>query len=210
MPSRAPFAGGCCLLGVRQECCVDRVADPALETAERLLVGLALGDLPLVVGAAVAVLVPDLGDRGHMDRMIEPPVSAQRQPVDLPVPRRHLDRGGAVVGGEVVPAGEPGHLPDVADHGARDHRADTEDPCGQAGAGGFHRRGQLVLGSAPLGVQVPDVGQELGGELAARPGGSAPGPDLAEDPYLCGSVSSTLAVPSIPADSCQIRAGAAA
>ena len=30
------------------------------------------------------------------------------------------------------------------------------------------------------------------------------------DPYLCGSVSSTLAVPSIPADGCQIRAGAAA
>ena len=68
-------------------------------------------------GAAVAVLVPDLGDRGHMDGVVDAPVAAQRQPVGLAVPGGHLDRGGAVVGGEVVAAGEPGHGDDVADDG---------------------------------------------------------------------------------------------
>jgi hypothetical protein len=32
------------------------------------------------------VLVPDLGDRGHVDRKVEAPVAAPRQPADLPVP----------------------------------------------------------------------------------------------------------------------------
>jgi hypothetical protein len=42
-------------------------------------VGLPLGELALVAGAAAAVGVPDLGDRGHMDRVVETPVAAQRQ-----------------------------------------------------------------------------------------------------------------------------------
>jgi len=37
--------------------------------------------------------------------------------VDLPVPRRHLDRGGAVIGGEVIAAGKPGGIGGVADDG---------------------------------------------------------------------------------------------
>src|SRR5262252_5496389 len=95
---------------------------------------LALGRLLVVVGPAVAALGPDLADRGHVDGVIDPPVAAQRQPVDLlAVPGGHLDRGGAVPGGEVVPVREPEYLAHVADHGAGDDRADTED-AGQAGA----------------------------------------------------------------------------
>jgi hypothetical protein len=60
LPSRALGAGGCGLPGVGQEPGVDGVADAAFEGPKRLLVGLALGDLLLVVGAAVAVLVADL------------------------------------------------------------------------------------------------------------------------------------------------------
>jgi hypothetical protein len=66
------------------------------------------------------VPVPDLGDRGHVDRVVDAPVAAQRQPVDLPVPGGHLDRGGAVIGGEVIAAGEAGHGADVTDDGAGD------------------------------------------------------------------------------------------
>jgi hypothetical protein len=72
---RAPLnAGDRLVLAARaaHERRVDGVADPALEIARRFLVRLALGDLPLVAGAAVAVLVPDLGDHGHMYRVIEP------------------------------------------------------------------------------------------------------------------------------------------
>src|SRR5438128_1816700 len=87
----------------------------------------ALGYFPVVVDAAVAVGVADLGDRGHVDGVVDAPVTAQRQPVDLAVPGGDFDRGGAVVGGEVVAAGEPGHLAGVGDHGGGDDRADTED-----------------------------------------------------------------------------------
>ena len=62
----------------------------------------------LLVGAALAVLVPELGYRGHMDRVVDTPVAAQGQPVDLPVPGGHFDRCSAVIGGEVIAPGKPG------------------------------------------------------------------------------------------------------
>ena len=70
--------------------------------------------LLVVVGAAVAVAVADLGDRGHVDGVVEAPVPAPGQPVDLAVAGGHLDRCGAVIGGEVVPAREAGHVADVS------------------------------------------------------------------------------------------------
>jgi hypothetical protein len=66
----------------------------------------------------------------------------------------------------VVPAGEPGHVADVAYHGAGDDRADAED-LGDRGARCPDGDGQLLLGVAQLGVEVAQVTQELGGELAA-------------------------------------------
>ena len=114
---------------------------------------LSLGQLLLVIGAAVAVPVPDLGDRGHVDGMVDAPVAAQRQPVDLPVPGGRLDRGGAVIGGEVIASGEAGHVGHVTDDGAGDHRANAGD-LGEGGAGGLDRGGQLLAGVAQLGVQA--------------------------------------------------------
>jgi len=81
----------------------------------------------------------------------------------------------------VIPVREPEYLAGVADHGAGDHRADTEQ-AGQAGSGGFHRSGQLLVALAQLGVQAADVGQELGGQVASRLGSRARGGDLLEDP----------------------------
>jgi hypothetical protein len=48
----------------------------ALETAERFLVGLSLGQLLVVIRATLAVPVPDLGDRSHVDRVVDAPVAA--------------------------------------------------------------------------------------------------------------------------------------
>jgi len=56
---------------------VDGVADPAVEAPECFVMGLALGYFLVVVGAAVAVGVADLGGRGHVDGMVDPPVPAQ-------------------------------------------------------------------------------------------------------------------------------------
>jgi len=44
----------------------------------------------VVVGAAVAVPVPDLGDRGHVDRVIDARLPRSGS-VDLAVPGRYLD-----------------------------------------------------------------------------------------------------------------------
>jgi hypothetical protein len=76
---------GGCLAGVGLEADEDGVADLALEAPERFLVRLSLGQLLVVIGPAVAVPVPDLSNGGHVDGVVDAPVAAQRQPVDLPV-----------------------------------------------------------------------------------------------------------------------------
>jgi hypothetical protein len=162
-PSRWLLSGS---PGVGQQAGVDGVADPPLEGPERFFVRLALGQLLLVAGAAVAVLVPDPGDRGHVDGVVDAAVAAQREPAGLAVPGGHPGRGGAVIGGEVVAAGEAGHVGDVADDGTGDDRADAED-LSEGGAGGLDRGGELLAGAAQLGVQAAHVPGELSGELGA-------------------------------------------
>jgi len=147
LPSRARGRGGCGAPGISLQAGEDGVADLPFQGAQRFFGGLALGQLLVVVGAARAVPVADLGDRGHVDGVVEPPVAAPGQPVDLAAAGGYLDRGGAVAGGEVVPAGEPGHVADVADDRGGDDRAGPEQP-GQAGPGCPDRRGELLPGLA--------------------------------------------------------------
>src|SRR5215470_6089719 len=145
---------------------LSRVADLPLQRAQGLFRGLALGQLLVVVGAAGAVPVADLFDRGHVDGVVEPPVPAPAQPVDLARAGGHLDRRGAVVGGEVIPAAEAGHVADVADDGGGDDGADPEQP-GQAGAGRPDSDGELLPGLAQLGVDAAQVLDKGRGQLAA-------------------------------------------
>jgi hypothetical protein len=166
VPSRALGHGRCGLAGAGLEAGEDGVADPPLEGPERLFVRLALGQLLLVVRAAFAVLVPELGYGGHVDRVVDAAVAAQREPVDLAVPGGHLNRSGAVTGGEVIAAGEAGHVGDVADDGAGDDRADAGH-LGEGGAGDLDRGGELPAGVAELGIQAAHVLGELGSQLGA-------------------------------------------
>jgi hypothetical protein len=69
VPSRVPLTG----LRIGGEAAVDRVADPALEAAQRGLRLLPRGDLALVLVPARAG-VAQLGDRGHVDGVVEDPV----------------------------------------------------------------------------------------------------------------------------------------
>ena len=126
LPSRALGRGGCGMPGVGLQAGEDGVADLPFQAAQGFFAGLAFGPFLVVVGAAGAVLVADLGDRGHVDRVVEAAVAAPGQPVDFPAARRYLDGGGAVVGGELIPAGEAGHVPDIADDRSGDDRADPE------------------------------------------------------------------------------------
>ena len=106
LPSRALRRGGRGAPGVCLQAGEDGVADLAFQRAQRFFAGLALGQLLVVVGAARAVPVTDLGDRGHVDRVAVPAVAAPGQPAGLPAARGHLDGGGAVVGSEVIPVRE--------------------------------------------------------------------------------------------------------
>jgi hypothetical protein len=101
LPSRAASFGRHCAGSVSLEPGVDGVAELAFERAERFFAGLALGDLLLEISTAVTVRMPYLRD-GHMDGVVEAPVAAQRELVDLPLSGGDLDRGGTVVDSEAV------------------------------------------------------------------------------------------------------------
>ena len=87
----------------------------------------------------------------------------------------------------MVPAGEAGHVADIADDGGGDDRADPEQ-AGQGGAGRPHRGGELLPGLAQLGVDAAQVLEERGGELAAGRLHGARRRDRAQEPggVSCG------------------------
>ena len=87
-------------MGVGDEVSPGDVAEPPLERADRFASGLSFGELAVVVAAAGAVPVADLGDRRAVQGVVEPPVAAPRQPVSDAATGGELDRGGAGVGGE--------------------------------------------------------------------------------------------------------------
>jgi hypothetical protein len=97
----------------------------------------------------------------------------------------------------VVPAGEPGHI-GGADHCAGDDRSDAED-LRERGARCPHRRRELLLGVAQLGIEAAQVLQERRGELAARGGNGTRRRELIEDTdgLACGDL---LADPAAVAD----------
>jgi hypothetical protein len=77
----------------------DGVADPTLQSAQRLLLRLPLGDLALVVGATLRVMA-DPGDRGQVEGVVQLAVASRVEPVTRAGTAGGLDGGGAVVGGE--------------------------------------------------------------------------------------------------------------
>lgn len=82
--------------------------ESAFQAAQGLVAGLAFGDFAVVVGPAGAGAHPDLGDRGDVQRRVELPVAATRQPVAGAFSAGDLDGRGAGVAGELRSAGEPG------------------------------------------------------------------------------------------------------
>ncbi len=97
LPSRARVRSG-----VGDESRVERVADATLQRPDRFFLRLAFGEFALVVAVAGRMGMADLGDRGHVDRVVQLPVPSPRQSVGEPPTRGHLDRCGAVVRREPV------------------------------------------------------------------------------------------------------------
>jgi hypothetical protein len=66
------------------------IGQPPLQTAQRLPVTPPRRPLPLVVLAA-SVLMPDLGDRHDVQRVVQPPIPGPRQPMPHHITRPHRD-----------------------------------------------------------------------------------------------------------------------
>ena len=75
-PARARWSSGGDALGVGDEVPPDDVAEPPLQRADRFARGLPFGERAVVVAAAGAVRVTDLGDRGDVQRVVESAVAA--------------------------------------------------------------------------------------------------------------------------------------
>jgi hypothetical protein len=132
VPSRARNCecGGLAVVGL--EAGEDGIADLPFQAAQGFFASFAFGSLAVVIGAAGAVAVADLADGGHVDGVVEPPVSAPLQPVDLALAGGHLDRGDAVASGEVIAAGEPGDVAAGAED-LGDGGPGRGDHCGEFG-----------------------------------------------------------------------------
>ena len=156
----------------------DGVADLTLEGAQRLFLGLPLGELALVVGAARCVVV-DLGHCGQVEGMVQFAVASGVESVTGAGPAGGFDGGGAVVGREPLGRREPGRVTDVTQDEPRDDRADTVQ-LEQRRA----RRGDGVtdaaLGGGDVPVETTDVGQQLQGETLAFDPSSTLGVDAAQ------------------------------
>jgi hypothetical protein len=74
LPSRAASRDGAGCIGL--QVLEDLVADLAFEGPQRFFGGLALGHLLVVIGAAIAVTLADLGNCGHVHGVVEAPVAA--------------------------------------------------------------------------------------------------------------------------------------
>jgi hypothetical protein len=81
--------------------------------------GIAVSTINLAGGSAA---IAELGDRSHVDRRVQRPVPASRQAVRDPRSRRVLDRGCAVVRGEVITVPEPAYVTTVTNQGRGDDR----------------------------------------------------------------------------------------
>jgi hypothetical protein len=104
-------------------------------------------------------------------------------------------------GGEVIPAGEAGHVADVANDRGGDHRADPEQ-LGQAGPGRGDGNRELLSGVAHLCAGAAQVGGELGGEL---PAAAATAPEVVTGPSSCAAWPAVICVATPPGSSPQHR-----
>src|ERR671911_2602545 len=143
------------------------------------LLVLASGELAVVVGAAGTAMVADLGDRRHVDRMVQSPVALEVHAVDRPTGAALVVGGGAVVAGEVVAVPEPGDVTDLADDGGGEYRADAVD-VGQPGRCALDHGPDLGLDGGQLLVERHEVSELVSGETAAQPAHLVAGADTGE------------------------------
>ena len=130
---------------VSDELAVDHIGQPALQAAQRFFAGLAFGPFAFVVGAALAFRVADLGHGHDVHGVVDAAVARAGEAVTDLVARGHVDRGGAVVGGEVVLGREAAHVSHLGQYPAGHEGADAVE-VDQACLGGLDHGSDAVPG----------------------------------------------------------------
>jgi len=103
-----------------------------------------------------------------VQRVVDPPVPGARQPVPCLLAGGGVDRRGAVVAGELVLGGEPGHIPGLGEDPPGDHRPDPEQR-GQRRSRRGDQGGYLAGDELQPGFEAPDVGQVVAGDVHPNP-----------------------------------------
>jgi hypothetical protein len=93
LPSRALAAAAGAQSRVADHADVERIADIAFQGAQRAPASHSLAVLPLAVDAALGAAVADLGNRGHVDGVVELPVPVPGKLVNLSGRRRRPRSG---------------------------------------------------------------------------------------------------------------------
>jgi hypothetical protein len=138
----------------------------AFQCAERRFVFHALGDLAVVINAPDGVVIADLGHGSHVQGVVELPVPASEEPLNVVVARGHVDGCGPVVGGEPVSGREAVNVADLAEHSRGDDRADAVD-VGDAGLGRGDDAGDPALRCAALLGDGAQLIEQFGGPARA-------------------------------------------
>ena len=105
-------------LEVVGELAEDGVGEAAFEAAQRAFLAFAGGEFLGVVGGPAPV-VPFVGERDDVQRLVQPPVPGPGQSVALLLAGGCVDGCGAVPGCEVLAAGEAVDVADVAQQPGR-------------------------------------------------------------------------------------------
>jgi hypothetical protein len=140
------------------------IGQASFQAAQRFFRGLALETFAFVVAAAGAVGLPDLGDGHHVQRMVDTSVAGSGESVADLVAGGRVDRGGSVVGREVVLGRESVDGRDFGEDAAGDDGADAVE-VGQVGAGAVDEFADLLADGFHLGVERADVVEMLLGQL---------------------------------------------
>jgi hypothetical protein len=96
--------------------------------------------------------------------VVDPPVPGAGEPVADLVAGGDIEGGGAVVAGEGVLGGEPGHVTNLGQQAPSDHRPDAEQ-AGQAGARGRDEGSDLGADVLDPGIQSADVSEVVAGDM---------------------------------------------
>ena len=131
--------------------------------------------------------IADLGNGGHVQRVVELTVPALGDPVNDPAARGELDRCRPVVGGEGIAVSEPANIAGIADELRGDDRTDSVD-LSERGARCLHGDSDPPVRLLGLLVESAHVVEELEGQVVADLLDGVVGRDVGQEPFAIRNV----------------------